>query len=196
MAHLQLASFEVQYRWPYTKYIITNTLHVSYMLLLYRNSKVALAIGQPSVHMVMPGGMSSGAPLMAYGEHGKSPEQGSPKGASMVVECGQHFKRASSDLATTVTLDFLAHFGLMDSRQPVVLKPPQTRLELLHIHVIKTTAFAHVRPLVGFEVFAKGELISTDGDEEVRATCDNCTVMMPARTAIVGREGLYLTRPV
>ena len=165
-----------------------------------RNSDVALAIGQPSVHMVMPGGMSSGAPLMEYGEHGKSPEQGSRKGASMVVECGQHFKRASSDLATAVTLDFLAHFGLIDPRigasSTPATQPQQTRLELLHTHVIKTTDFAHVRPLLGFEVFAKGELIATDGAEEIRAPCDDCTVMMPARTAIVGREGLYLTRPV
>ncbi len=161
-----------------------------------RNAAVAMAIGQPSVHMVMPGGMSSGAPLMEYGEHGKSPEQGSTKGASMVVECGQHFKRASSELATAVTLDFLAHFGLVAPQAPIVPKPAQLRLELLHTHVIKTTAFAHVRPLIGFEVFAKGELISTDGAEEVRAPCDHCTVMMPARTAIVGREGLYLTRPI
>jgi hypothetical protein len=49
---------------------------------------------------------------------------------------------------------------------------------------------------VGFEEFAKGELIATDGADEIRAPCDHCTVMMPARSAIVGREGVYLTRPV
>ncbi len=165
-----------------------------------RNAAVALAIGNPSVHMVMPGGMTSGAPLMEHGEHGKSPEQGSAKGASMVVECGQHFKRATSDLATAVTLDFLAHFGLIEpvatSPIDVTVKPTQTRLELLHTHVIKTTEFAFVRPLLGFEVFAKGELIATDGAEAIHAPFDHCTVMMPARTAIVGREGVYLTRPV
>ena len=53
-----------------------------------------------------------------------------------------------------------------------------------------------MRPLLGFEVFAKGELIATDGAEEIYAPCDNCTVMMPARTAIVGREGIYLTHPI
>ena len=161
-----------------------------------RNAQVALAIGRPAVHMVMPGGMTSGAPLMEHGDHGKSPAQGSSKGASMVVECGQHFKRASSDLATAVTLDFLAHFGLIEAPHDAAPKPDQIRLELLHTHVIKTTDFAFVRPLVGFEEFAKGELIATDGADEIRAPCDRCTVMMPARSAIVGREGVYLTRPV
>ncbi len=173
-----------------------------------RNAAVALAIGRPAVHMVMPGGMTSGAPLMEHGDHGKSPEQGSAKGASMVVECGQHFKRASSDLATAVTLDFLAHFGLIESMAHPAMKttvnaaanaatkPTQVRLELLHTHVIKTTDFSFTRPLVGFEVFAKGELIATDGAEKIHAPCDHCTVMMPARTAVIGREGVYLTRPI
>ena len=41
-----------------------------------------------------------------------------------------------------------------------------------------------------------GELIATDGDLEIRAPCDDCTIFMPARKAIVGREGVYLTRPM
>jgi hypothetical protein len=49
---------------------------------------------------------------------------------------------------------------------------------------------------VGFEVFAKGELIATDGAGEIRAPCDDCTILMPARAAIVGREGVYLSRPM
>ncbi len=157
-----------------------------------RNAQAALAIGRPAVHMVMPSGMGSGTPLIQHGAHGSD----AGMGAAMVVECGQHFKRASSDLATAVTLDFLAHFGLIDAAPNPQPKAAPKRLELLHTHVIQTTEFALVRPLVGFEVFAKGELIATDGAQEIRAVCDDCTVMMPARTAIVGREGVYLTRPV
>jgi predicted deacylase len=157
-----------------------------------RNAQVALSIGRPAVHMVMPSGMSSGTPLIQHGAHGSAVGAG----AAMVVECGQHFMRATSDLATVVAMDFLAHFGLIDAPADTPPKPAPKRLELLHTHVIKSTEFALVRPLVGFEVFAKGELIATDGAEEVRAPCDDCTVMMPARTAIVGREGVYLTRPI
>jgi hypothetical protein len=50
--------------------------------------------------------------------------------------------------------------------------------------------------LVGFETFARDELIAIDGHDEIRAPCDACTVMMPTRAPIVGREGVYLTRPI
>ena len=73
---------------------------------------------------------------------------------------------------------------------------PQRRFGLLRTHVIQTPEFRFARPLVGFESFAEGELIATDGAEEIRAPCDDCTVLMPARAVVVGREGLYLTRPV
>jgi hypothetical protein len=50
--------------------------------------------------------------------------------------------------------------------------------------------------VVGFETFAAGELIATDGEDEVRAPCDHCTVLMPTRAPVVGREGVYLARPM
>ena len=62
--------------------------------------------------------------------------------------------------------------------------------------MIQDPTFAFVRPLIGFETFDAGELIATDGALEIRAPCDRCTVFMPARVAIVGREGVYLTRPL
>jgi predicted deacylase len=159
-----------------------------------RNAQVALAVGRPAVHMVMPGsGMTSGAPLMQFGRQGLA---STPGVSAMVVECGQHFKQTSADVATDVALGFLAHFGLIEKPADEVARAPAQRLELLHTHVIQTTDFATVRPLIGFEVFAKGELIATDGALEVRAPCDDCTIMMPARSAIIGREGMYLTRPI
>ena len=51
-------------------------------------------------------------------------------------------------------------------------------------------------PLKGFETFSTGELIAIDGDEEIRAPCDACTVLMPTREPVVGREGVYLSRPM
>ncbi len=73
---------------------------------------------------------------------------------------------------------------------------PPRRFELLRTHVIQNESFAFVRPCIGFETFANGELIATDGALEIRALCDDCTIFMPARTAIVGREGVYLTKPM
>jgi succinylglutamate desuccinylase len=157
-----------------------------------RNAEAALAIGRPAVHLIMPDGLGSGIPLIQHGRHGEP----SGTGCAMVVECGQHFLRASSDLAIAVAQDFLAHFGLVDAPAQAPQRPAQRRYQLLQTILIKTPEFRFVRPVVGFEVFAKGELIATDGTEEIRALCDDCTILMPTRLPIVGREGVYLARPL
>jgi predicted deacylase len=155
-----------------------------------RNAAAALAIGRPDVHLVMPTGLGSGTPLIQHGRHGEA----AGTGVALVAECGQHFRRATADLALEVTLDFLAHFGLIE--RAVRTPGPQRRFELLETRVIKTEAFRLVRPLIGFEEFAQGELIATDGPDAIRAPCDHCTIFMPARSVIVGREAVYLTRPL
>jgi predicted deacylase len=156
-----------------------------------RNAAVALALPRPQVHLVMPAGLGSGTPLIQYGMHGSI----DGTGAAMVVECGQHFKQSSGDLATEVAMNFLGHFGLVDRQVPPP-SAPHRRFELLRTHVIQNESFAFTRPVIGFETFANGELIATDGALEIRALCDDCTIFMPARTAIVGREGVYLTKPL
>jgi len=168
-----------------------------------RNGRAALAIGLPRVHLVMPLGLGSGTPVIQHGRHGDAGHHG----VGLVAECGQHFKRASGETAKRVTMRFLAHFGLVDTDadadddegagdSAANAAPAPRRYELLQTRMVKTPAFAFIRPLLGFETFAKGELIATDGEDEVRAPCDDCTVMMPTRRAIVGREGVYLTRPL
>jgi predicted deacylase len=156
-----------------------------------RNAAVALALPRPQVHLVMPAGLGSGTPLIQYGMHGSI----DGTGAAMVVECGQHFKQSSGDLATEVAMNFLGHFGLVDRQVPPP-SAPHRRFELLRTHVIQNESFAFTRPVIGFETFANGQLIATDGALEIRALCDDCTIFMPARTAIVGREGVYLTKPL
>ena len=156
-----------------------------------RNAAVARALARPEVHLVMPAGLGSGTPLIQHGAHGGA----DAPGAALVVECGQHFRQATSDFAVGVALDFLGHLGLVDRPPATPLRPPR-RFELLRTHVIQNESFAFARPVIGFETFAEGELIATDGALEIRAPCDDCTIFMPARTAIVGREGVYLTRPM
>jgi len=70
------------------------------------------------------------------------------------------------------------------------------RYELMRTVVVRTPAFAFTRPCVGFETFAGGELIATDGADEVRAPEGGCTILMPARVPVPGREGVYLARPL
>ncbi|MGZ5241084.1 MAG: succinylglutamate desuccinylase [Caldimonas sp.] len=156
-----------------------------------RNAAVASALPRPGVHLVMPAGLGSGTPLIQHGAHATA----DAPGAALVVECGQHFKQATADLAVEVAQDFIARFGLIDRPVPPPAAPPR-RFELLRTHVIQNASFAFARPVIGFETFAEGELIASDGALEIRAPCDDCTIFMPARTAIVGREGVYLTKPL
>ena len=157
-----------------------------------RNADVAQAIGRPPVHLVMPSGLGSGTPLIQHGRHGLAESEG----VALVVECGQHFRQSAADVATAAALDFLAHFGLIESVEGRPAPGPQHRYELLETCMVRTPDFRFARPLLGFEVFARGELIATDGPHEIRALCDDCTVMMPTREPIEGREAVYLTRPL
>jgi predicted deacylase len=155
-----------------------------------RNAEAALALGRPPVHLVMPSGLGSGTPLIQHGRHGRA----DGTGVALVVECGQHFLQSAADVATAVAQDFLAHFGLIAPLADRPAPEAQRRYELLETCMVRTSDFRFARPVQGFEVFAKGELIATDGPHEIRALCDDCTVMMPTREPIVGREAVYLTR--
>lgn len=155
-----------------------------------RNGSAALALGRPRVHLVMPGGRGSGTPLIRHGLHGTPGHHG----VALVVECGGHFRQATADLAVEVALDFVAHFGLIEREPPP--RQEQHRFELLQTWVVRTPEFRFVRPLAGFETFAAGELIATDGTDAIRAPCDDCTILMPTRRPVVGREGVYLARPM
>lgn len=156
-----------------------------------RNARAASALASPAVHLVMPQGLGSGTPVIQHGRHGQAD---SNAGVAVVVECGQHFKQSTADLAIQVTLDFLGHFGLMD--RIVSAAPAPRRFELLRTHVVAHADFRFTRPVIGFETFAKGELIAVDGDQAIHAPCDDCTLFMPTREPVVGREGVYLTRPL
>ncbi|TXH46863.1 MAG: succinylglutamate desuccinylase [Burkholderiaceae bacterium] len=154
-----------------------------------RNAAAALAIGELAVHLVMPQGLGSGTPLIQHGRHGTADFAG----VGLVAECGQHFQQASADRAIRVARRFLAHFGLI-APEPWPPAEPAQRYQLLQTVVIQTPAFRFTRPLIGFETCGPGELIATDGPTQIHAPADGCTVLMPARTAIVGREGVYLAR--
>jgi predicted deacylase len=157
-----------------------------------RNGQAAMAIGQPDIHLVMPKGLNTGAPLIQHGLHGTEGHEG----VALVVECGQHFSQSAADLAVDVTLRFLAHFGTIAPVQSPGSHANARRYELLNTPVIKSEQFEFTRPVVGGEQFSKGELIATDGTDEIRAPCDGCTIFMPARAAIPGREAVYLTREI
>ncbi|WP_062479495.1 succinylglutamate desuccinylase/aspartoacylase domain-containing protein [Variovorax boronicumulans] len=157
-----------------------------------RNAGLAQAVGGPAVHLVMPVGAAPGTGVTAYGRHG---EPGIDGGA-VVVECGQHFAQSAADLATDVSLRFLAHLGLVDPVPRVPVPVAARRFRLLEVHMVTSDDFAFVRPVLGFETFDQGELIAVQAGREIRSPCDGCTIFMPTRAPVIGREGVYLTVPV
>lgn len=159
---------------------------------LARNRALATAVGAPDVQLIMPAERFPGTGVIGYGHHGDAQ---SDSGGALVVECGQHFAQSAADLALDVTLRFLGHLGLIE-QPPAPADPAAARpYLLLEVHMVKSEDFHFVRPLIGFEIFQKGELIGINGDEEIRSPCDDCTVFMPTRLPIIGREGVYLTVP-
>jgi len=157
-----------------------------------RNARAAAAIGVPAIHLVMPDGLGTGTPVILHGRHGDPHSDG----VALVAECGQHFLQATGELAVEVTLRFLAHFGLIDADPRWAPAAPPRRFEMLSTEVVQDGRVRFSRPVVGMESFARGELIATDGEREIRSPCDGCTIFMPTRKAIVGRELVYLTRPL
>ena len=158
-----------------------------------RNTALAAAVGAPAVQLVMPAGRFPGTGVLNYGRHG---DPASDSGGALVVECGQHFAQSAALLATDVTLRFLAHLGLIDAPANSAPAAPAQPFRLLEVHMVKSEDFTFPRPLLGFEVFNKGELIAINAGEEIRSPCDNCTIFMPTRMPIVGREAVYLTEPM
>lgn len=158
-----------------------------------RNAALAAAVGAPAVQLVMPAGRFPGTGVLNYGRHG---DPASDSGGALVVECGQHFAQSAATLATDVTLRFLAHLGLVDTPASNAPPAPAQPFRLLEVHMVKSEDFTFTRPVLGFEVFDKGDLIAINAGEEIRSPCDNCTIFMPTRMPIVGREAVYLTEPM
>lgn len=152
------------------------------------NAAAALALGRPSVHLVMPQGLGSGTPLIQLGRLADPVHPG----VALVAECGGHFRQATADLAVQVALDFIAHFGLIERERPA--PAPQQCYELLKTCVVQTPDWRFARPVQGFETFEADELIAVDGDTEIRAPAGGCTILMPTRKPVPGREGVYIAR--
>lgn len=167
---------------------------MTYFKNLQKAEALALRIGDPPCHVVTPGALHAGIPLFEFDKFGNA---ASPA-VALLVECGQHRAQASADTAIRVSLKFLVTLGLLDAGalESVPPAPEQEAGQYRVFDVIRarTAEFQFVRTLLGFEEFAKDELIAIDGDRELRAACHRCTVIMPQRTIVKDREVVTLAR--
>jgi hypothetical protein len=96
-------------------------------------------------------------------------------------------------------LRFLDHFGTLnrDFAKAHIAPPPPgapSVYEISEVWICRNEGARFVRPLEGFEEFAEGELIGTDGERDIRAPYDHCAVLMPKAQLVPGREMVTLAR--
>jgi len=178
--------------------IHSTTFAVRSMLVYTKMEKMrrlAVAVGSPSTHIVSPGGRHQGGLLIEFGAFG---DPMTPNTA-IVVECGQHFAHSSGDVAIDTTLRFLSHYGVVEKDAAAAhIKGGKAEAvsiyEISEVFVCRGKQAAFVRPLQGFEEFRAGELIGSDGEQEIRAPYDQCAVLMPKAHLVPGREMVTLAR--
>jgi predicted deacylase len=155
---------------------------------------LAGALGVP-LYVVSDEGHVAGRRLRDYGDFGDL----SSKKNALLVECGQHWEKASADVSLQTTLRFLL---ACDSVEPesieadlMPVENAQKFVEVTDIVTIKTNAFAFVEPYQGLEVIPEaGTLLGRDGGEEVRTPYDNCILIMPSRRLYPGQTAVRLGR--
>jgi hypothetical protein len=89
----------------------------------------------------------------------------------------------------------LGHFGLIDREVPAPARPPR-RFELLRTHVVKARRLPLRSAADRLRDVREGRADRHRRRRGDRAPLDDCTIFMPTRQPIVGREGVYLTRPL
>ena len=133
-------------------------------------------------HLMIDAGHSAGTRLRDYGGFG---DPASAKNA-LLVECGQHFERASRDVALDTASRFMVATGVVDRQtvEPWLLAGEKLRpmsIRVTDAVVAESMAFRFDDDYLGMEVIAKaGSRIATDGEREILTPYDDCVIMQPS----------------
>lgn len=155
----------------------------------------AREVGVPEI-AVSDEGHAAGRRMRDYAAFG---DPASPKNA-LLVECGQHWEKASEAVAKETALRFLATLEMID---PAVLPryelghkpPPQRTIEVTHAVTIRNDQFIFASDYRGLEVLPKkGTILGHDGGEPVETPYDNCVLIMPSRRLTKGQTAVRLGR--
>ena len=164
---------------------------------LEKGRRLALEVGAPA-HVVCDAGHSAGTRMRDYAAFG-SPE--SDRNA-LLVECGQHWSRATAGVAVEVALRFLActgavERGWVEARLPVTAPPDQRVIEVSGPVTIESERFQFVEDYEGMEVIAdEGTVIGWDGERAIRTPYPECVLIMPSRRLRRGESAVRFGRYV
>ncbi len=144
--------------------------------------------------IVADAGHANGTRMRDYGGFG-DPASGK---TALLVECGQHWERASADLAWQTVWRFLRAVDVVDralaeSQIESVRPPAQKVVRVTEAVVANDKDFKFTEGLKGLSIVAKrGDVIALDGGKPVPAPYDNCVLIMP--TMIHVKPGLTAVR--
>ena len=122
--------------------------------------------------------------------------------AATLIECGQHWRRETVDLAIEASLRFLLHLDMITPafaapHLPAKEPPAQTFIEVTEAVTIRNMPFTFTNDYRGMEVIEKaGTRIGRDGNEDIRTPYDNCVLIMPSQRLRKGLTAVRLGRRV
>ena len=150
-------------------------------------------VGVPEF-IVADKGHANGTRMRDYGGFG---DPASHK-VALLVECGQHWERASEDLAWQTVWRFLLALDVVDAalaESEIDSVPPQVQkiVRVTEAVIASGSNFKFTDGLHGLSILPKrGDLIAHDGNKPVPAPYDNCVLIMP--TLIHVKPGLTAVR--
>jgi len=164
-----------------------------------RGRALALRLGHPS-WVVADQGHAAGLRLIDH------PRFAGPGAATAIlVECGQHWERASAEVALATALRFLLLAGSIDAGDAEALLPggpppppmPPRLVEVTEAVTVRHDCFAFAADYRGMEIIPRaGTPIARDGDEPVLTPYDDCLLIMPSRRLARGHTAVRLGRIV
>ncbi|NQW09636.1 MAG: succinylglutamate desuccinylase/aspartoacylase family protein [Alphaproteobacteria bacterium] len=119
---------------------------------------------------------------------------------AVLIECGQHWAKATADVAVDSVLLYLTALDMVDpgfvaEHQRTAKPERQTLLTVTDGYAIRSDDFHFTKDYKGLERFAKaGEVFAVDGGEELRTPYDNCVLVMPNHRAVKGQRVFRLAR--
>ena len=156
---------------------------------------LAQAIGQPDL-VVADTGHVGGRRLIDYARFA---DPAAPQSA-VLVEAGQHWEPETVPMALASIAGVLRHLGMAGDHPalPPPRRPARPRYaEVTTVVTAATAGFAFTQPFHGGEIVpARGTLLATDGDVEIRTPYDDCLLVMPSLRPSRGHTAVRLARVV
>lgn len=159
--------------------------------------RLAAAVATPA-HVVRDAGHAAGTRLRDYAAFG---DPDSHRNA-LLVECGQHWARATAEVAIEVALRFLACSGAVarewvETRLPGTTPAAQRIIEVSGPVTLDTDRFRFVEDYRGMEVVPdEGTIIGWDGERAIRTPYPDCVLIMPSRRLRRGDSAVRFGRYV